>query len=355
MQFPKVNVNLKIPFVTRPPKPTIAEEAFSLGESEEMVDGRVPRTQSLIEIAGARDNCLILRDTTVVAAIGFTSMDDTLLTDDDIALKQELYYDLLVTLRFPVQFLITTRPQDMSPYFTELLEQRDRHDVMRHMVELFARRLPDYVRSSKASGETGFVKYFGWHPNDLIGTPGKAHDVAWKLCDVSDLTLLRGKGEPPHKAGQTEAEQFVAKQVALAEQAKDIEKLCDAIRSSSGWLTRWRRILSEQIETVHASIRKAQSPVRRYYMVVSHSPRLKTSLLTGKAISDQEFTRAGNRLAEYCRQMAAGIDAMGLPVWRASHDELLLDVRTFFNPSQALLAGRKQRLLEQGEPVDQDD
>jgi hypothetical protein len=34
---------------------------------------------------------------------------------------------------------------------------------------------------------------------------------------------------------------------------------------------------------------------------------------------------------------------------------LLLDVRTFFNPSQSLMAGRQQRLMEQGKPIDQED
>lgn len=295
----------------------------------------MPRTQALIEIVGARDDCLILRDATVVAAVGFSSLDDTLLTDEDITMKLELYYDLLVTLRFPVQFLITTRPQDMSPYFNELLIQRDHHDVMRTMVERFVGKIPSYVANPKLIGVQGFTAHFGWHPNELIGLPGMAREVAKKLCSVTHMTLLRNpeRQDRDHK----------------------VDELCDAARTTFGWLTRWRYLLQEQIDLVQDVIRKAQSPVRRYYLVVSHNQRVQTAMLPGRPISDHEFQRASSRVAEYCRQIATGIEAMGLMAWRTTQDDLLLDVRTFFNPSQSLMAGRQQRLMEQGKPIDRED
>ncbi|NJM39244.1 MAG: hypothetical protein HC853_00020 [Anaerolineae bacterium] len=338
--LPKISVKLpssKQASAKQASASALAEE-FDPSTSAE-IEGRVPRTQDLIDIVGARDDCLILRDATVIAAVGFSSIDDTLLTDDDIAIKLELYYDLLVTLRFPVQFLITTRPQDLSPYFSDLLLQRDRHDVMRNMVERFASRIPSFVRNTNSTsliGLEGFVSHFGWHPNNLIGMPGLARRIAWQLCDVEKVTLLRDPTQM-HEA-----------------QEDKINKLCDAARTTCGWLTRWRRVLSEQIELVQTVVRKAQSPVRRYYLVVSHNQRIKTAMLPNRAISDHEFQRASARVAEYCRQIAAGIDAMGLTVWRATQDDLLLDVRTFFNPSQSILAGRKQRLMEQGAPLQED-
>ena len=71
MQLTIPTVTLKVPFTRGRTQPKPEDEAFDLGASQE-VEGRVPRTQALIDVVGAHDNCLVLRDATVVGGVGFT-------------------------------------------------------------------------------------------------------------------------------------------------------------------------------------------------------------------------------------------------------------------------------------------
>jgi len=297
------------------------------GARDVQVSCDVPRTQELIDVDDARDNCLILKDATVVAAVGFSTIDDTLLTDADIQARQTLYYELLTTLRFPVQFLITTRPQNLDAYYAEIVEARERHLLAQQSVEQFTRSLGEFVIGTTLIGVNGFRAFFGLHPNRFTGLPGEAKRVAWHLCDPAYLTQLRGK--------------------PAAERDKAIAELAQTALSTVGWLKRWRRTLVEQRDTVEASILRSQAPVRQFFFVVSHNPRVRSVLVQiGGHITEEEFRRASARVGEYCRQIQVGIEAMDLPAWRATHDDLLRDIRGFFNPSQAMLIGRSGRLAD---------
>ena len=52
---------------------------------------KMPRTQELIEVVGAQANCLILRDHSVVGAVGFRSVDISLLTGEDIVSRLTIW------------------------------------------------------------------------------------------------------------------------------------------------------------------------------------------------------------------------------------------------------------------------
>jgi hypothetical protein len=216
----------------------------------------------------------------------------------------------------------------MSSYYDDVLAARYQHVMNEAKVQAFARRIQEYVCATSLIGEQGFRAFFGWSPNDLIGTPGEARRVAWQLCDAGFLAKLRGRADTTHLA-------------------QDLDGLMAAVLSTAGWLKRWRRILVEQLDTVNNNILQAQSPVRRFYFVVSHNPRIRSMLIpTGGHLGDDEFRRAKQRVDEYCRQIEVGIAAMDLPAWRVGQDELLLDVRSFFNPSQGLMAGRHLRIAQ---------
>ena len=292
--------------------------------------GKLPRTQELIEVVDARHNCLIRRDGSVVGAVGFSSIDDTLLTDDDIALKYALYYEMLLTLRFDLQFLIATRPQNLGRYYEDVMAQLDIHRTSMHMIDSFADRLGDYVLAGRAD-ERAFERHFGWHPNALIGAPGLAHQIARRLCDAQYVSaILLGTDDTREKL---------------------IDELARGVRTSVLWLARWCDILSEQLDTVRQSVLRAQAPVRLFYFVSSHNPRvkIKTGILPSTPLTDEEFKTANERITERCRMIVDHLESMGLVAWRASHEDLLLDVRSFFNPNQGMLASRRERMRHAAE------
>ena len=72
-------------------------------------------------------------------------------------------------------------------------------------------------------------------------------------------------------------------------------------------------------------------------------------------MGDDEFARAKKALDERCRLLQAGMKPMGLPTWRATHEDLILDIRTFFNPSQAMLARRAMLAQREGVSGDKEE
>ncbi len=292
----------------------------------------LPRTQDIIEVTEVRDNCLICKDGSVVAAVGFRSLDDTLMTARDIAFKQMLYYQFLRTIRFDLQFLIATRPQNLTLYYEDNLKQIDAHNAVVTKLDVFVSRMAEYVEQiGPSANEQVFEGFFGWHPNSLIGLPGQARDVAWKLCDPVFLVELR------QKPGQL--------------RESKIAELCKAIRSTAFWVDRWRSIILEQIDMVRQKIASAQAPVRVFYLVASYNSRITAKLKLKERMGDEEFVRARKVLDERCRLIQAGMKPMGLPTWRATHEDLLLDIRTFFNPSQAMLARRAMLAARDSAPM----
>src|SRR5690349_19514354 len=80
-------------------------------------DERLPRTQDQVAVIAAHDNMLILRDCSVIGAVGLSSVDDALLAPIELQAKLTSYRDdLLKRLRFDFQLLIGTRPQNLDSY-----------------------------------------------------------------------------------------------------------------------------------------------------------------------------------------------------------------------------------------------
>ena len=88
------------------------------------VPKRRPTTQSLIKVVEAIDNVLVLRDGTVVAAVGLCSIDDRLLSADDLMQRLRFYRNsLLMHLDFDVQMLLGTRPQNLDWHIQKLMDR----------------------------------------------------------------------------------------------------------------------------------------------------------------------------------------------------------------------------------------
>ena len=138
----------------------------------------LPRTQTQVRVVDARADCLIDRDGNVIAAVGVASLDTALLNAEAVAARIEAYRDFLKTLRYPIQFLIGTRPQDLRAFLGTLAEREERLMLTQARLDAMLAQLPGYLalRPEQIS-EAGFEAFFGWHPNLLIGVP-VAH--AWQ-------------------------------------------------------------------------------------------------------------------------------------------------------------------------------
>ena len=120
------------------------------------------------------------------------------------------------------------------------------------------------------------------------------------------------------------------------------------IASSLAALARWREVLLEQADVIQDIVQRAQAPVRTYYIVISSNPRLLSkTTASGRRLGEGEFRGARERLDERCRQIHNGLEAMGVRSWRATDDDLLLELRHFFNPGLALLARRAAKDLDE--------
>jgi len=75
-------------------------------QQERRVVQKAPRTQDQVLVAAALDDVLILRNTAVVAALEVESVDDALLSPEELESRLAIYrYDLLKQVRFDFQFL----------------------------------------------------------------------------------------------------------------------------------------------------------------------------------------------------------------------------------------------------------
>lgn len=276
----------------------------------------LPSTQDAIAVVAAQDDVLILRNHAVVAGIGFGSMNDALLADESIDARLAGYRDLLKTIQFDFQLLIGTRPQDLRAYRAKMQRQSERLSQTQVLVDRMLARLPDFVRSTKDFGAVAFEQHFGFHPRALIGTPGHAHQAATVLCDLRVMTpLSQAKPEQQEAALRTPRE------------------LCD---STAQLLARWQAIIAERLAYVEMEVEALQAPVRTFYFVTAFNPRLIAPIKAG-SLSADELDKARRELDHRCAQLSAGLRQMRLPHWRATHGELLEDIRHLYHPSLAQL------------------
>jgi hypothetical protein len=177
-------------------------------------------------------------------------------------------------------------------------------------------RLSEYARNTQAFGEPAFEQHFGFLPRALIGAPGGAHQAATVLCDPRVMTTL-SQAKPEQRA------------IAL----RTPQELCD---STARLLARWQAIIAERLAYVEMAVEVLQAPVRTFYFVTAFNPRLIAPINAGPLSAD-ELDKAKRELDHRCAQISAGLRQMRLPHWRATHQELLEDIRHFYHPSQAQL------------------
>jgi hypothetical protein len=276
----------------------------------------LPSTQDAIAVVAVQDDVLILRNHAVVAGVGFGSMNDALLADESIDARLAGYRDLLKAVQFDFQLLIGTRPQDLHAYRAKIQRQSERLSQVQVLVDRMELRLPDYLRDTKDFGEAAFEQHFGFHPRALIGTPGHAHQAATVLCDPRVMGPL--------------SQATPAQQEAALRTPRD---LCD---STARLLAHWQSILAERLAYAEMEVEALQAPVRTFHFVTAFNPRLIAPIKAG-ALSADELDKAKRELDHRCAQISAGLRQMRLPHWRATHAELLEDIRHLYHPSLAQL------------------
>lgn len=293
--------------------------AFSPRQSKQPRAEKLPRTQDQVAVIAVQDNVLILRDCTVVGAVGLNSVDDALLMPIELQAKLTTYRDdLLKRLRFEFQLLIGTRPQNLDPYHHALEQRLERLGQVEAHLSAMRERMEGYFQSDHFD-EAIFTKHFGFAPDDLSGTPGMGHEAAWDLC--RDTIRAKVSGSP------------LRLREALDAFRADVD-------SSLRMIARWQDLIYERSAFVEAAVQAIQAPVRTIYLVTSYNPRLLTKAVVKGSLTDVELRQAREELDRRCGQLARGIERMKLSAWRATHDELLEEIRYFYHPSQALLARR---------------
>ena len=288
----------------------------------------LPRTQTQVQVIAARDNCLVLRDGSVVAAVGVGSVDDALLSEPELALKLQTFRDFLANLKFDIQLLIGTRPQNLDAHYRRLNQHIERLELAAQRLADFHTGLEAFVTDVDGGGDplgsplpVVFADHFGWQPADLVGIPGGAHNAAQKLCQPDTLRRLQ------------------AADSALRQKMLDV--MAGGIAHSIRFAEHWQAVLYDRLAHVEASVQAAQAPVRTFYVITSHNPRLLRKAVAAGPLSEEEFIASKAELDERCRRLQHGIELMRLPAWRAAHDDLLLELRHFYHPSQAAMARRR--------------
>jgi hypothetical protein len=276
----------------------------------------LPRTQDRVPVVQARDNVLILRDMSVAAAVGIGSVDDALLSDQEIRAKLETYReDLLKQIRFEFQIVIGTRPQNLDNYYGKLLvwlEDKLGAEIMLYQLE---RGLADYCQKGVASSEQ-FRFAFQFDPDDLCGLPGAAHALASLMVsgDAEVLNLVQERGPAV---------------------------IADAVQK----ITHWQNLIELRGQHLRSEVEQRGAPVRTVYFATSYHVRLAskaTARLKGP-LSEDEIARATRELHNRCGQITRILERMQLKAWRASHEELVQELRYFYHPSQVDLAWREIR------------
>ena len=286
-------------------------------------DERLPRTQDQVAVIAAHDNILILRDCSVVGGVGLSSVDDALLAPIELQAKLTSYRDdLLKRLRFEFQLLIGTRPQNLDSCHRAYEQRLASLAQVETCLASLKERMESYFTREHFDVEM-FKEHFGFAPNDLAGTPGMGHEAAWDLCN--DTIRDKVAGSP------------LRLREALESFRADVE-------SSLRMLAHWQDLIYERSAFVEATVQAIQAPVRTIYLVTSYNPRLLTKSVVKGPLTEAELQRAREELDRRCDQLTRGIERMKLPAWRATHDELLEEIRYFYHPSQAQLARREMHL-----------
>jgi len=258
----------------------------------------LPRTQSQVMVIAAHDNCLILRDGSVVAAVGVGSIDDSFLSERELQAKLDAFRDFLKRLRFEVQVLIGTRPQNLNWFMTKLDEdvgrlQRAEGDL-KQLKEALLRR--EWSALQRLITELGPV------------TRLRAGEVLSKLADANIMAILQPK-DPSN--------------VDVTQQAAVIQSLAGALDGQVDGIMHWQAICYARMAFLETQLQTLQAPVRTFYFVTSVNPRLLTKHVRRDGLREAEFASAQTTLSQRCEQLQRGVEIMGLSSRRCSHDELV--------------------------------
>ncbi len=261
-----------------------------------------------------QEDVLILRNLSVVAALEVDSIDDALLAPDELESRLAIYrYDLLKQVRFDFQFLIGTRPQDLTPYYRQLAAQVDswsaKEAALNALLESIEQALAAWARGARATSPV--------EAEALWGVPGEARDAAL-LLDDPEMPARWAAMDGPTRA------EFAA-------------ALRAAVLGSLERVQSYQALLHDRAAYLQLATQQVQSPVRTFHVVSSYYPR---PLPGGGPLSAREIALAREELDKRCEQIARVLGRMRLETRRVSGEALLALVRNFYHPSSAQMARR---------------
>ena len=294
---------MKLPFVQAPQKQPAQKRL-----------PQAPRTQDQVLVVAIQEDVLILRNLSVVAALEVESIDDALLAPDELESRLAIYrYDLLKQVRFDFQFLIGTRPQDLTPYYRQLAAQVDswsaKEAALKALLETIEEALAAWGRGARATSPV--------EAEALWGVPGEARDAAL-LLDDPEMPARWAAMDGPTRA------EFAA-------------ALRAAVLGSLERVQSYQALLHDRAAYLQLATQQVQSPVRTFHVVSSYYPR---PLPGGGPLSAREIALAREELDKRCEQIARVLGRMRLETRRVSGEALLALVRNFYHPSSAQMARR---------------
>ena len=89
--------------------------------------------------------------------------------------------------------------------------------------------------------------------------------------------------------------------------------------------------MQDRDDNVEAVVIGAKSPVRTFNLVTSFYPRPLAGV-GNTPLTASELKRATDELNRRCTQLQDGMETMGFPSWRVTHEELLEEIRYFYHP-----------------------
>jgi hypothetical protein len=210
---------------------------------------------------------------------------------------------LLKHLRFDVQLLIGTRPQNLDPWQFKLLADIERLETLEQRLCALDDGLLAYCEA-RAYSLDAFPAHFGFTPEALRGAPGQGHDVAWLLCGLS---------APPDDAA--------------------IAAMREVVAASIDALAHWQSLVVLRSRFVRESVAASGAQVRTVSFVTSAYPRT-----TGRAaakvsgpLSEREIMAAREVLARRCDQLTRGLGRMGMKAERVNATSVVESIQALFN------------------------
>ena len=162
-------------------------------------------TQKFLDIAEIKEDCVVLKDGTLRAAILVSSINFALKSEDEQNAIISAYVGFLNTLQFPMQIVIQSRMLDIDSYLTNLqkIEKEQTNDLIKIQTNEYIGFIKNFTESTDIMNKNFFI-VIPYAPPVFQGK--------------KKIGGLFGKNEPTTEK-KKEAEQFEESRTQLAQRS----------------------------------------------------------------------------------------------------------------------------------------